>query len=80
MDRVQSVNSALKTGLIRVNVRKCEKVAEALEQQVYNKNTELPEKSVGSSIDDINDSFGYFIYHKFPIMRKQAKKKKLKGL
>ena len=79
MDRVQSVNSALKTGLVRVNVRECEKVAESLEQQIYNKNTELPEKSSLSSIDDINDSFGYFIYNKFPIMRKVVKKKELKG-
>ncbi|MBR9682140.1 MAG: terminase [Candidatus Aenigmarchaeota archaeon] len=80
LDRVQSVNSALKTGLIKVNVRQCEKVAEALEQQIYNKNTELPEKSSLSSIDDINDSFGYFIHMKFPIKRKQTKKKELGGM
>jgi hypothetical protein len=79
MERVQSVNSSLKTGLVRVNVRECESVAEALEQQVYNKNTELPEKTAGSSIDDINDSFGYFIHYKFPIKRKSIKSKKLKG-
>lgn len=79
LERVQSVNSALKVGLIYVNVRECDKVAEALEQQVYNKNTELPEKSSGSSIDDINDSFGYFIHNKFPIKRRLVKKKELKG-
>ena len=80
LDRVQSVNSALKIGLIYVNVRKCEKVAEALEQQIYNKNTELPEKSSASDIDDINDSFGYFIHMKFPIKRKSIRTKKVKGL
>jgi hypothetical protein len=80
LERVQSVNSALKVGLIYVNVRECGKVAESLEQQVYNKNTELPEKTTGSSIDDINDSFGYFIHHKFPIKRRLVKKKELKGL
>ncbi len=79
MERVQSVNSAFMSGLIKVNVRECEKVADALEQQVFNKATELPEKTSGSSIDDINDSFGYFIHHKFPINRKTMKTKELKG-
>ena len=79
MERVQSVNSAFMTGLIRVNVRECEKVADALEQQVFNKATELPEKTAGSSIDDINDSFGYFIHMKFPINRNTIKTKELKG-
>ena len=79
LERVQSVNSAFKTGLVKLNVRQCGKVAEALEQQVYNPNTELPEKSSGSSIDDINDAFGYFIHQKFPIKRRIVKKKELKG-
>jgi len=80
MERVQSVNSAFMTGLIKVNVRECEKVADALEQQVYNKATELPEKTSGSSIDDINDSFGYFIHMKFPINRNTMSSKTIKGL
>lgn len=80
LERVQSVNSALKTGLVKINVKKCEKVAEALEQQVYNKNTELPEKTAGSSIDDINDSFGYMIHYMFPINRKTMKSKTIQGL
>lgn len=79
MDRVQSVNSGLLVGLVRVNVRSCPKVADALEQQVFNKNTELPEKSATSDIDDINDSFGYFIHRKYPILIRRAKKKRLKG-
>jgi len=80
LERVQSVNSGLQTHLIRVNHRLCPKLAEALEQQVYNKNTELPEKIAGSSIDDVNDSFGYFIHRKYPITRKQIKSKDVKGL
>jgi len=79
MDRVQSVNFALKVGLVKVNVRQCEKVADALEQQVFNKSTELPEKTSGSSIDDINDSFGYFVHEKFPLTRKIVKSKIMKG-
>lgn len=80
MERVQSVNSSFITGLIKVNVRECPKVADALEQQVFNKATELPEKTAGSSIDDINDSFGYFIHRKFPINRSTMKITTLKGL
>lgn len=79
MSRVQSVNSALKVGLIKVNVRKCESLAESLEQQVYSVVTELPEKSRGSSIDDINDAFGYFIHHKFPNKLTKVSSKKLRG-
>lgn len=79
MERVQSVNSAFMTGLIKVNVRLCEKVADALEQQVFNKATELPEKTSGSSIDDINDSFGYFIHSKFPIKRNTIRNNTIKG-
>lgn len=79
MDRVQAVNSALLTGLIKINVVKCETVAESLEQQVYNKHTELPEKSPSSSIDDINDAFGYFVHFKFPISRKIIKQTKISG-
>jgi len=79
MERVQSVNSSFMTGLIKVNVRECPKVADALEQQVFNKATELPEKTAGSSIDDINDSFGYFIHMKFPINRRTMTTKELKG-
>ena len=79
LERVQSTNSALKTGLVKVNIRECNDVSEALEQQIYNKNTELPEKSATSSIDDINDAFGYFIHYKFPIKRKFIKTKKVKG-
>jgi len=79
MDRVQSVNASFRTGLIKVNVGKCKELTESLEQQVYNKNTELPEKSSTNSIDDINDAFGYFVHYKFPLKRKYMKKKDLGG-
>lgn len=79
MDRVQSLNMCFRTGLIRVNVGKCKELTEALEQQVYNPDTELPEKSASTSIDDINDSCGYFGHYKFPISRKTIKTKKLRG-
>ena len=58
---------------------KCPLVADALEQQTFNPNTELPEKTAGSSIDDINDSFGYFVHYTFPIKRKLMKTGELRG-
>lgn len=68
-DRVNSCNSALKTGLVKVNKHICPDLVDALESQTYNEKTELPEKTVGSSIDDINDSFGYGIYYIYPLKR-----------
>jgi len=69
MDRIKSANSALKTGLVKVNQDTCPDLVDALESQTYNEKTELPEKTVGSSIDDINDSFGYGIYYMYPMKR-----------
>ena len=80
MERVQTVNSAFKCGLVKVNVALCPDVADALEQQVFNINTELPEKTAGSSIDDINDAFGYFLHRKYPISRRGIKQSKVKGM
>ncbi|MBT6049410.1 MAG: hypothetical protein HOG49_21650 [Candidatus Scalindua sp.] len=79
MDRVLSTNSAFKAGLLWVNVKKCPKLADSLEQQVFSEATELPEKLKGSSIDDINDSATYIIHFRYPISRKAMKSKKLKG-
>jgi len=73
MDRVKTVNSCLKTGLVKVNKHLCEKIADSLESQTYNEKTELPEKTVGSSIDDINDSFGYGVHYIYPLKRNTVK-------
>lgn len=70
MNRVLATNSALKTGLVKVNVEKCPKLAEALEEQAYSESTGLPEKFPGASIDDVTDSFGYIVHFLFPINRK----------
>lgn len=68
-DRVNSVNSAFKTGLVKVNSNACEELVDSLESQTYNEKTEMPEKTVGSSIDDVNDSFGYIVYYIYPLKR-----------
>ncbi len=73
IDRVNSANSALKTGLIKVNTDLCPELVESLESQIYNPVTELPAKSVGSSIDDVNDAFSYGIYYEFPLKRNTMK-------
>ncbi len=67
-DRVASLNArfcnAAGTRLTFVNDREAPRIAEALEQQVYDSN-EMPDKSSGH--DDISDSFGYFNHYHFPI-------------
>ncbi len=73
MNRVNSVNSAFRTGLVKVNEILCPELADALEAQTFNEKTELPEKTVGSSIDDINDSFGYLVEYIYPIVRNTVK-------
>lgn len=70
MDRVLAANSAFTTGLVSVNSDLCPDYCESLESQVFNKNTELPEKIAGSSIDDINDAGTYIIHYLYPINRK----------
>ena len=80
LDRVQSMNSALKCGLVKISVNFCMDVVEALEQQLYNPNTELPDKKASNAIDDINDAATYIAIFKLPIVRRSAQKRRLRGL
>ena len=57
-----------------VNVDKCPSLAEALEQQVYDKHG-MPDKSTGH--DHVVDAAGYFVAKQFPIVRPIAKTTKL---
>ena len=68
-DRVNSVNAGFKVGLVKVNSDVCEELVDSLESQTYNEKTELPEKTVGSSLDDVNDSFGYAVFYIYPLKR-----------
>lgn len=69
IDRVNSVNGLLSHGRYLINTNKCPKGTEALEQQVFDKNGE-PEKFSGAgTIDDYNDSMGYFIVRRFPLTK-----------
>jgi hypothetical protein len=68
-DRVLSMNTAFcdASGFVRyrVNVVKCPKYAECLEQQIYKDG--MPDKA--NDTDHPNDASGYFINQKFPAGR-----------
>lgn len=65
-DRILSVNGALSNGKLRINDTKCPTLAEALEQQAYDKNGE-PDKSTGH--DHPNDALGYFANWTMPVRK-----------
>jgi hypothetical protein len=71
-DRVQAMNHMFLDGngntRYYVNLDKCSQYVLALEQQVYDHNG-IPVKDKKTNIDDINDSAGYFIHKKFPIIK-----------
>jgi len=79
LDRVLASNSAYRSGLVTVNTDLCPDLTDALEQQVFNPNTELPEKTSGASIDDITDAATYIIHYMFPVKRNTFRSKGVKG-
>jgi hypothetical protein len=72
-DRVISMNAAFMDGEMNtryyVNTDTCPEYTNALEQQCYDHNG-MPSKELGDNIDDLNDAAGYFIYNKFPVIRR----------
>jgi len=79
-DRVMSYNAMIYNGKkeirYRVNTKKCPNLTNSLEQQIWGPNG-LPDKSTG--LDHIVDGAGYYINHRFPIVRKQMKTKPIIG-
>jgi len=68
-DRINSANALFSHNKVFVDVNKCPKTVEALEQQSYDEKGN-PEKFNGSAtVDDFCDSFTYFISYKFPLIR-----------
>jgi phage terminase large subunit len=66
-DRINSVQLLLSQNKLRINTKNCPRTTEALEQQVYDNNGQ-PEKFGGAAtIDDWNDSLGYFLTRRFGI-------------
>jgi len=76
MNRILSANSAFKNGIVKVNTDRCPDFTEALEQQIYDNKTEMPEKNAGAgTVDDITDSGTYIIYYEYPVKRKTFRAK-----
>ena len=68
-DRVNCVNNLFDKRRLFVNVAKCPSLTKALEQQAWDSKTGLPEKSdAHPANDDYNDSLGYLIAYKYPIV------------
>ena len=68
-DRVNCVNNLFDKQRLFVNVAKCPSLTKALEQQAWDSKTGLPEKSdAHPANDDYNDSLGYLIAYKYPIV------------
>jgi hypothetical protein len=70
-DRVNSYNGLLSHDRYFINTNKCPKGTEALEQQSW-KNNEPEKFNGGATIDDYNDSSGYFVVRKFGITRSRV--------
>lgn len=80
-DRVNAVNAMILNDRgerrWKVNTDRCPTLTEALEQQAYDKNGE-PDKTAGH--DHAVDAQGYFIVHRYPILRFNTGIRTLRGL
>lgn len=69
-DRILSVNTAFSKGRLLVNDTACPALAEALEQQAYDKNGQ-PDKSAG--FDHHVDALGYLVNWNLPVRKPMAR-------
>lgn len=80
-DRVLSVNVMLggegKPRRLKVNTQKCPVLAQALEQQAYDK-AGMPDKSSG--VDHPLDALGYAVHYRYPVATTQASRVRVVGL
>jgi len=79
-ERVASFNALICNGKGErkyfVNVAKCPRLTDSLEQQVYDKNGQ-PDKKAG--LDHIVDAPGYYIHFKFPIIKPNSRTSVIRG-
>ncbi len=68
-DRINAYNGLLAHYRLLINTEKCQNLTNALETQGYNTKGEPEKFNEHPSIDDWNDSSGYFISFKFPVIR-----------
>lgn len=66
-DRINAYNALLAHDRIEINTDKCPNLTNALEVQGYTDKGEPEKFKEHPSIDDWNDSSGYFIHRRFPI-------------
>ena len=69
-DRVNTVNNLFDKKRLWINVDKCPRLTEALEQQAYDKNGEPMKGNNHPEPSDFNDALGYCIAYKFPILER----------
>jgi phage terminase large subunit len=68
-DRINAVNGLLSHDRLLVNTDTCPNLTNALETQGYDDKGEPEKFSVHPAIDDYNDSLGYFLAFKYPVIR-----------
>ena len=71
-DRINGYNSLLSHERILINTTKCPNITNALETQGYDKRGDPEKFDTHPAIDDWNDSAGYFLAYKFPIINNRA--------
>lgn len=69
-DRVNAFNAMLLNSKgerrYMVNTNKCPELTQGLEQQIYD-NQGMPDKTSG--VDHLNDAAGYFVAHRYPVIK-----------
>lgn len=68
-DRINSYNALLAHNQFSINTDKCPNKTHALEVQGYNDKGEPEKFKEHPSIDDWNDSGGYFIHRRYPVLK-----------
>ena len=68
-DRINSVNGLLAHDRLLINTDKCPNTTNALETQGYDDKGEPEKNNAHPSIDDWNDSLGYGLAYRFPVIR-----------
>ena len=74
-DRINSMNSLISKDRYLVNYDKCPKGANALETQGYDDKGEPEKWNTHPATDDYNDSTGYFVAYRFPVVRPSSQGK-----
>ena len=72
---INNGNAAFHEGKLKINLRKCPNLVQALEQQPYDKNGE-PDK--GQGLDHPNDGLGYFVNWTMPVKKPTIRQEALR--